>query len=70
MPRVTPAITTRGSGRPTVTYRDIAGQTYDAVVTAAAGTVLSLYVPQLPAASRRKTGITRATTRVQTNVWK
>lgn len=65
----TPKVTTRSSGRSTVMYRNVDGTMMDAVVEGGTGTSLDLFVPQLPVASRHKTGIAKMTDRTQTDVW-
>lgn len=65
----TPKVTTRTGGKHTVSYRNVDGMKMDAVVEGGSGTALDLFVPQLPAASRHKTAVAKATTRAQTDVW-
>ncbi len=59
----------RTGGRETVNYVHVDGSEMDAVVTGGTGTSLNLFVPVLPKAVRRKTGIAKRTARTQTNVW-
>lgn len=69
MPRANVITNKSHGGRKTVNYRNAKGRVWDAVVTGGTSPSLNLFVPQLPQASRRKTGIAHETAKTDTNVW-